>query len=77
MTGKLHKEDVRAKEFGQKLRKLRRQRGHSRQEFARIAGIHYVSLFQWERGKNIKGIMKFFAVCEKLDVQPDYFFKDE
>ena len=77
MTDNLTESDVRAICFGQKLQKLREEQGYSRKEFSKIAGLHYVSLFQWERGKNIKSIVKFFQLCEKLNVRPDYFIKDD
>ena len=63
-----------AEEIGKKIQKARRSRGLSRKRLAQELGMNYVALYQWERGKNIKGIIKFFELCKALDVKPDQFF---
>lgn len=65
-----------AKRIGYKLSNLRRERGYDRKRFAAEMNINYVALYQWERGVNIKHIVKFFELCKKLGVTPDYFLKD-
>ena len=70
-------DDVIAQRIGEKITNLRLERRLTRNEFAKMAGIHYVSLFQWERGKNIKGIVKFLQFCERIGVPPSEFFTDK
>lgn len=65
-----------AEYIGNKLTQIRRERGFDRKQLAALMKMNYVALYQWERGQNIKHIVKFFELCEKLDVTPDYFLKD-
>ena len=69
-------EGLRAKKIGSKIETLRRKKGYNRKEFAGHIGINYVALYQWERGVNIKHLLKFLNLCEKLEVSPAYFLED-
>ena len=67
---------VEAKKISEKLVSLRQERNMSRKDFGKLFGIDYVSVHQWENGRNIKGIVRFFEICRKLNVKPNYFFDD-
>lgn len=70
-----HKDDVSISDldFGRKLKILRRRKGMSRKEFARLLDISYVSLTQWEKGRGVKTFTKFLNMCKKLKVTPHHF----
>lgn len=65
-----------AEHIGSKLTQIRCARGYERKELAALLEMNYVALYQWERGVNIKHIVKFFELCEKLGVTPNYFIED-
>lgn len=69
-------DNVTANHVAQKLQKIRREKGFERAQFARSMGMNYVAYYQWERGVNVKNIVKFLELCKKLDVNPNYFLQD-
>ena len=77
MTGISEENAFRAKKIGEKLTSLRHERKLTRQEFADMSGIHYMTLCQMERGNGMKNIVKFALFCERIGVSPDYFFIDD
>jgi transcriptional regulator with XRE-family HTH domain len=63
--------------IGARLRDIRQSRCLSNKECAKAIGIHHMVLYQWERGHNLKNVTKFFELCKKLGVTPDYFFQKD
>lgn len=61
--------------FAKRLRQARQSREMSVTELSQLVGHHIVSVHNWENGRNLKNVMKFFNLCRALDVTPDYFFE--
>lgn len=66
-----------SKNIGDKIKQLRMERGASMPEFSKEIGVGYVSLFQWERGQNMRSVAKFALLCKRMKVNPNYFFDAE
>jgi transcriptional regulator with XRE-family HTH domain len=58
------------REFGQRLRELRRQRGVSQEELADLAGIDRTYVSGCERGRRNIGLVNIHRLAHALDVEP-------
>lgn len=62
--------------IGEKIKYLRGQKGITQTEFARLTGIHQVSLSKYEKGKMIPRPDQLKKIVEALGVSPMIFFDD-
>ncbi|HEY7330139.1 MAG TPA: helix-turn-helix transcriptional regulator [Gemmataceae bacterium] len=60
--------DVRAVQFGQRLRELREAKGLSRKKLADIAGLSERAIIKWELGEREPGWFNILALCKGLGV---------
>lgn len=60
------------KQFGKKLRELRKQHGWSQRELAHFFGVSHQIVSCWEKGENEMGIGRLRALCSLFDVSPSY-----
>lgn len=65
------------KHFGQKLRRLRDQRGYSLRELAQILGVHYTHLNKIELGQKGPSTDLVLKVAQVFDVSTDQLMKDD
>ena len=56
-----------------KIRALRQRKGLSRQEFARAAGVHKCSMWEWESGHKTPSETSLKKICNAFDVDISYF----
>lgn len=63
--------------IGEKIRYLRGQKGITQTEFARLTGIHQVSLSKYEKDKMIPRPAQLRKIVEALGVSPMIFFDDD
>ena len=68
--------DEQALELGKKLQRIRMRRGYNGKRFAAMAGVNPVSLSQWEHGKNLRSVIKFVLVCQKLGIPLEELLED-
>lgn len=60
------------KQFGKKLRELRKQHGWSQTELAHFFGVSHQLVGSWEKGQSEIGIGRLRALCSLFDVSPSY-----
>lgn len=65
------------RDFSNKLRNLRNEKGVSAREMSLSLGqnVNYINLI--ENGKRRPSLDMFLYICEYLKVEPDYFFSKE
>ena len=69
--------NTKIRDFSDKLRKLRNEKGVSAREMSLSLGqnVNYINLI--ENGKRRPSLDMFLYICEYLKVEPDYFFRNE
>lgn len=69
--------NTKLRDFSDKLRKLRGEKGVSAREMSLSLGqnVNYINLI--ENGKRRPSLDMFLYICEYLKVEPDFFFKNE
>jgi len=67
--------DVR-KEFGRKLRDIRKAKGLSQEDLAELAGLHRTYVGAVERGERNISLLNIIALAQALDISPARFFED-
>ena len=65
------------KEFGERLAKLRIEKGVSAREMSLAIGQHHGYISSIENGMNYPAMQGFFYICEYLDISPKDFFDSE
>lgn len=63
--------------FGQRLREIRQEKGHTQQYLAEKANIGNVYLGEIERGQKMPSLSIFVKLIEALEVSADYMLRDE
>ena len=63
--------------FGEKLIKLRKQKGMSQEQLGMQLGITRQSVSKWESGSTLPELSKLIAISEIFGVSVDYLVKDE
>jgi len=63
--------------FGQKLRKLRKERGWSQDEFGKLAGIHGRHVGKYEIGHAMPNAETAVKLSEVLGVSIDFLLRDD
>lgn len=69
--------NTKLRDFSDKLRKLRGEKGVSAREMSLSLGqnVNYINLI--ENGKRRPSLDMFLYICEYLKVEPAFFFKNE
>ena len=63
--------------LGQKIRQVRKKRGHTQRALAQIANVGWAYLGEVERGMKMPSLNIFIRLIEALDVSADYILRDE
>lgn len=63
--------------FGQRIRALRTEQGHSQESLAEISGLHRNYIGGIERGERIVGLDNIFILADALGVTAAELFSDE
>jgi transcriptional regulator with XRE-family HTH domain len=63
--------------FGDKVKKLRKGKGFSQQELAKLVGVHYSHIGRYERGDSEPSIATVKKIAEVFGVSTDYLLFDE
>jgi transcriptional regulator with XRE-family HTH domain len=63
--------------FGQRVRRIREQRGFSQEQLAELAGIHRTYMSSVERGQRNIGLDNIAALADALGVSPALFFQQD
>jgi len=61
--------------FGERLRELRRQQGHSQEELADLADIDRTYVSSCERGRRNVGLLNIHRLAHALEVEPSELLK--
>jgi transcriptional regulator with XRE-family HTH domain len=61
--------------FAQNVRKYRKQKGYSQEEFARVCGVHRTYMGLIERAKTTISIEILEKICKELGVSYDEILK--
>ncbi len=59
--------------FGEKLTKLRKERGLTQEELSDRLQISVQTLSRWERDKSLPDVGQFSSLCKEIGVQADLF----
>ena len=65
------------KQFGQKVRKLRIERGLSQEKLAEISGLHRTYISSLELGKRNVSLVNIHALAKALQVTADQLLKKD
>ncbi|MBE6618395.1 MAG: helix-turn-helix transcriptional regulator [Ruminococcaceae bacterium] len=57
--------------IGESIRKVREERGYSRQRLARKLGLHLMTIVQWERDVSYPRMKPLIALADALNVSLD------
>jgi len=63
-------------DFGERLKKARKDRGFTQRELADRIGAKHNSVSNWEHGQNMPDPDTISAICYALRVDANYFFDD-
>ena len=63
--------------FGEKIKKLRKERGWSQDAFAEQVGIHGRHVGKYEIGRALPNAETLIRIAKALDVSLDYLFLEE
>ena len=63
------------KQFGQRVRELRVERGLSQEKLAEISGLHRTYISSLELGKRNVSLVNIHALAKALQVTPDELLK--
>lgn len=63
--------------LGQRLRKIRLEKGYTQQQLAEKAHMGNVYLGEIERGLKMPSLNTFIKIIEALDTSADYILRDE
>jgi len=77
MPKNLSKEDVKLlNDFGQRLRRLRKERGFTQDELEHKAKVHDNMIGRLERGERIANFLQLTKISNALEVEIAKFFYD-
>ena len=63
-----------SKEFGQRLKLLRRERGKTQQDIADLLLVSVDSVSRYENGKTLIGHDYLVVICDYFNISADYFY---
>lgn len=63
--------------LGRKLLELRKERGLTQAELARLLGVAQQSVAQWEKGKNLPGNVSRQKICDFFGVSSSFLYEDD
>lgn len=63
--------------LGKKLLELRKERGLTQAELARLLGVAQQSVAQWEKGKNLPGNVSRTKICDFFGVSASFLYADD
>jgi transcriptional regulator with XRE-family HTH domain len=66
--------NIELKEFGQRLKKLRQEKGYSQSELSNLVELHYTNLGKYERGQAKPSAEMLKKLAETLSVSTDYLY---
>jgi transcriptional regulator with XRE-family HTH domain len=66
--------NIELKEFGQRLKKLRQEKGYSQSELSNLVDLHYTNLGKYERGQAKPSAEMLKKLAEALSVSTDYLY---
>jgi len=66
--------DLRLTAFGQRIRKLRKEKGYSQEHFADLAGLDRSYMGHIERGEKNITLLKIYQICDALEEAPQSLF---
>lgn len=69
--------DPRLVAFGERVRKLRKEKGLSQEALADLAGIERSYMGHIERGDQNITLIKIFQIAEALEMSPSYLIDNE
>jgi transcriptional regulator with XRE-family HTH domain len=69
--------DPRLVAFGERVRKLRKEKGLSQEALADLAGIERSYMGHIERGDQNITLIKIFQIAEALEMSPAYLIDNE
>ncbi|WP_417707213.1 helix-turn-helix domain-containing protein [Rheinheimera aquimaris] len=69
--------DPRLVAFGERVRKLRKEKGLSQEALADLAGIERSYMGHIERGDQNITLVKIFQIAEALEMSPGYLIDNE
>ncbi|EIW90150.1 transcriptional regulator [Alishewanella agri BL06] len=69
--------DPRLVAFGERVRKLRKEKGLSQEALADLAGIERSYMGHIERGDQNITLIKIFQIAEALEMSPGYLIDNE
>jgi transcriptional regulator with XRE-family HTH domain len=72
-----YKDEKRIKQFGQKLREIRKEKGVSQEALAYTTDLHLSQIGRIERGEINTSISFVFLFADTLGVEPAEFFNFE
>jgi DNA-binding XRE family transcriptional regulator len=64
------------REFGQNVRRIRKERGLSQAELAELSGLHRTYISSVERGARNPTVLTILVLCRALQVEPGDLFAD-
>lgn len=62
--------------LGKKLLELRKERGLTQAELAKLLGVAQQSVAQWEKGKNLPGNVSRIKICDFFGVSASFLYAD-
>lgn len=63
--------------LGKKLLELRKERGLTQAELARLLGVAQQSVAQWEKGKNLPGNVSRIKIYDFFGVSASFLYADD
>ncbi len=57
--------------IGEHIRKVREEKGYSRERLARRTGLHLQTILRWEQGLSFPNLMPLIEVAQVLNVSLD------
>ena len=74
MSAKYTKKEQIMSYCGDKLYKLRKEKGLSQEEFAEMVGVSRQTISSWENGETVPQGSRINVICDALDIPPDKLF---
>lgn len=62
--------------FAHNIKRLRKSRDLTQEEFAEVIGMQWKSVVNFESGRNLPNSKNLQKICDKLNVHPEEFFFD-
>jgi transcriptional regulator with XRE-family HTH domain len=60
-----------------KIREIRKMKGLSQQEFAKVIGVTKQLISLWEKGENLPSMKSIIKLINTYDIDFNYFFDEE